>query len=65
MALCGDKLNNFFGVFCPVPEQAAPPFGSLLVKEFSHIPLLQSILEGATYRHALLQVAEDFDFQGK
>lgn len=65
MALCGNKWNNFFGVLCRVPRQAAPQFGSLLVKELPHIPLLQSILEGATHRHALLQVAEDFDFQGK
>lgn len=65
MALCGIKLNNFFGAFCPVPKKAAPLFGSLLIKYFPLIPLLQIVLEGATHRHALLQVAEDFDFQGK
>lgn len=32
MALCGIKLNNFFGVFCPIPKKAAPLFGALLVK---------------------------------
>lgn len=66
MALCRTKLYNFFGAFCPVPKQAAPLFGSLLVKKNTFFgTLLQTILEGATHRHALFQVAEDFDFQGK
>lgn len=29
MALCEIKLNNFFGVFCPLHKKAAPLIGSL------------------------------------
>lgn len=51
--------------FAQVPDKAAPCLG-LSVKYCYHTSFHpKTILKGATHHHALLHVAENFDFQGK